>query len=189
MCTTCFPINYCNIRIMSFILYLVILLVTLFLLVIIYNVIVNLVTMIVFKGAFYAESSPERARNVVELADTRPGQKIADIGSGDGRLVIEFAKLGLDAVGYEINPWLVLVSRTRIKKLGLQDKAKIYWRNFWNVDLSQFDTVVVYAIGYAMDKLEEKFKNEMRSGSKIISVYFKFSDLEIKKSLGDVHLY
>ena len=36
---------------------------------------------------------------------------IVDLGSGDGRIVIEAAKRGIPAEGVELNPWLVLYSR------------------------------------------------------------------------------
>ena len=39
------------------------------------------------------------------------GKKAVDLGSGDGRMVIELAKLGYEAHGYEINPLLVWQSR------------------------------------------------------------------------------
>lgn len=50
--------------------------------------------------------------------------KLVDLGSGDGRIVIEAAKKGYEAVGYEINPWLVLYSRHLAKKQGVADSCK-----------------------------------------------------------------
>lgn len=38
-------------------------------------------------------------------------ETLVDLGSGDGRIVIEAAKKGYSAVGYELNYWLVLYSR------------------------------------------------------------------------------
>jgi hypothetical protein len=51
--------------------------------------------------------------NVVRsCAHLPPGKLVADLGSGDGRLVIALAKSGLKATGYELNPWLVWYSRS-----------------------------------------------------------------------------
>ena len=36
-----------------------------------------------------------------------------DIGSGDGRLVVEAARMGFRATGVELNRWLVYYSRWR----------------------------------------------------------------------------
>ena len=38
-------------------------------------------------------------------------RRVADLGSGDGRVVIALAKEGVHASGYELNPWLVWYSR------------------------------------------------------------------------------
>ena len=36
---------------------------------------------------------------------------LLDIGSGDGRLVVDAAKMGFRATGVELNRWLVYYSR------------------------------------------------------------------------------
>ena len=37
--------------------------------------------------------------------------KLLDIGSGDGRLVVEAARMGFKSTGVELNRWLVYYSR------------------------------------------------------------------------------
>eukprot|EP00076_Gallus_gallus_P003622 NP_001264081.1 protein FAM173A isoform 2 [Gallus gallus] len=59
----------------------------------------------------YVPSSAQQVANVMGLLRGRTG-KTADLGSGDGRLVIEAYKQGLrPAVGYELNPWLLWLAR------------------------------------------------------------------------------
>src|SRR3989344_9046692 len=55
----------------------------------------------------------------------KKGEKVIDLGSGDGRLMIAFAKKGCSVEGVEINPILVLISKIWIRKAGLKDKAKV----------------------------------------------------------------
>lgn len=38
-------------------------------------------------------------------------KRVADLGSGDGRIVIALAEQGFPSCGYELNPWLVWYSR------------------------------------------------------------------------------
>jgi 16S rRNA A1518/A1519 N6-dimethyltransferase RsmA/KsgA/DIM1 with predicted DNA glycosylase/AP lyase activity len=71
---------------------------------------------IFFGGAVFAQTQQSSIHKIITLANPKPGQKAVDVGSGDGRLVIALAKSGVQAHGYEINPWLVLVSRLNIKK-------------------------------------------------------------------------
>lgn len=158
-------------------------------LIILWKIFFSLLTMSLFHGAYFAASSAERIESIIKLANVYPGQKVVDLGSGDGRVVIALAKAGANAVGIEVNPWLALKSRWAIKGKKLSNKAKILTQNLWNHDLSKYDVVVVYGIGYIMPKLEEKFKSELKAGAKVISVYFKLPDRKPVKSSNEVYLY
>jgi hypothetical protein len=114
---------------------------------------------------------------------------MADLGSGNGKIVIEFAKRGAEAHGFEINLILVWISRMRIRKLGLQKKAFIHWKNFFKQDFSDFDIITSFQIIYLMPGLENKLKKELRKGAKVISNTWKFPHWKPKKRLGDVYLY
>jgi len=45
------------------------------------------------------------------LASEGGGRSLVDVGSGDGRIVLEAARRGYKAHGVELNPWLVLYSK------------------------------------------------------------------------------
>lgn len=123
-------------------------------------------------GAIYFPTSSRGVREVIALADPKPGQKIIDLGSGDGRILIALAERGATAIGYEINPVLVRRSRRAIAKAGV--RAVVHWESFWRADLSQFDTVIVYGIPYIMKDLRRKLERELRPGTKVISNAFTF---------------
>ena len=64
----------------------------------------------VFVGAPFVPSSTSAFRAVLEHVPElrREGLRMVDVGSGDGRLVLEASKQGMQAMGVEMNPWLVL---------------------------------------------------------------------------------
>jgi len=134
------------------------------------------------RGAPYVASSDEKVEKAITLAGVAPGMKVVDLGSGDGRVVIELAKRGCVAYGYEINPFLVLRSRYRIKKAGLQGKAFVCWKNFWKKDLSSFDLIFVYGISPIMKGLDKKLRRELKPGTKIISVTYPLPNWEHRES-------
>ncbi len=140
-------------------------------------------------GAPFQPSSNRALRNIIELSEVKKGQKVADLGSGDGKIVIGFAKQGIEAHGFEINPALVLISRIRIKRLKLQNKAFIHWKNFFKQNFSGFDIITSFQIVYLMPGLEEKLTKELKKGSKVISNTWRFPHWKPKKRLGDVYLY
>jgi len=142
-----------------------------------------------FWGAIYLPTKKDTVKKMIELAEIKPGEKAVDLGAGDGRLVIALAKSGAEAHGYEINPFLVLFAKLNIHRAGLKDKAFIHFKNFWEVNLSDFDIVAVFGISHIMEKLEAKLKKELKVGTRIISNSFSFPGWSASKKDGGVYLY
>lgn len=141
------------------------------------------------KGAIYDPSRKEAVEKMVELAEIKPGEKSVDLGSGDGRVVIEFAKRGAEAHGYEINPFLVILSKRNIRKSGFKGRAFIHWKNFWKADLSEYDIITVFQVSFAMNKLEEKLKYELKFGARVISNYWRFPNWKPVRYEKDIYVY
>ncbi|KAF2977911.1 hypothetical protein EK904_008430 [Melospiza melodia maxima] len=80
----------------------------------------------------FVPATAEQIQNVLKMLENRSGS-LVDIGSGDGRIVIAAAKKGFQAVGYELNPWLVWYSRYRAWRDGVHQNAKFYISDLWKV--------------------------------------------------------
>lgn len=144
-----------------------------------------------FYGAPYDITREKSLKNIIKLAKPKKGDLIAELGSGDGRVCIALANSGNKDFmihGYEINPFLVLISRRRIKQIGLQNKIKIYWANFWKVNLSKYNKIIFFQFSTITRRLEKKFDKELKHKTKIISHNWKLPDWKIKKQLGKKHL-
>ena len=140
-------------------------------------------------GAPYAPTGNERLKNMLMLSALKKGEKMADLGSGDGRIVMEFAKKGLEAHGYEANPLLVILSKYKIKKAGLEKNSFIHFKSFWGVDFSSFDIVTIYGIPYIMGRLEKKIEKECKPGARFISSHFQLPNRKYTKEMERVYLY
>lgn len=138
-------------------------------------------------GAPYDISRRESLSNMVKFTNPKRGDKIAELGSGDGRVCIALAQTGAEVYGFEINPFLVWLSRRKIRKLGLQNKIFIYWKSFWKVNLNKYNKVVFFQFKTITNKLGKKFKKELKPGSKIISHQWKLPEWPIKKKIGKFH--
>lgn len=143
----------------------------------------------IFFGAPFEPTSEKKLKKILKLANIKRGEKVVDLGSGDGRIVIRMAENGAEAHGYEINPLLVLYSRNKIKKAGLKGKAFVHWKSFWKVDFSKYDVVVMFQFKTVMKKLQDKLKKELKKGSRIVSYYWKFPDWKYSKRIEDIYLY
>ena len=141
------------------------------------------------RGAIYDPSTPLDTKLIAEMARVKQGEKAADLGSGDGRVVIELAKCGAEAHGYEINPFLVFISRQNIRKEGLAGKAFIHWKSFWSADLSPYSLITVYQVDFIMKRLETKLKSELAPGSRIVSHHWLFPTLPEEMVNDDIRVY
>ncbi len=141
------------------------------------------------RGAIYDPSTPDTTLVMAELAGVSPGEKAADLGSGDGRVVIALAQRGAEAHGYEINPILVFISRKNIRQAGLWGKAFIHWGSFWRADLSPYHLVTTFQVGFVMGRLEAKLKRELAPGARVVSHHWRFPSIRAERMRGDVYLY
>ena len=116
-------------------------------------ILILLALYLLFQGAIYVPSNEKAINAIIKMAKLKKGSKIADLGSGDGRIVIAFARSGIQAHGFEINPFLVLFSRWNIKKEKLTDRASIHWQDFWKINLLKGTMKF-------KDYLKEEFKNK-----------------------------
>lgn len=142
-----------------------------------------------FKGAPYAATDEETLREILAAVKLKKGEKVVDVGSGDGKIVLALAKKGYTAYGIELNPLLVWWTRWQIRKQGLQGKAFIYRRDMWKEDMSQYDVIIVYQITYVMKRLEKKLRAEIKPGTRVISNYFTFPTWKPKKKKGRLSIY
>ena len=142
------------------------------------------------KGAPWAPTSRKLARKMLSLANVGPDDLVYDLGCGDGRLVTIAAKeCGARAVGVEIDPLRYLWCQVLITILGLRDRVRIVFGDFFKMDLSNADVVTCYLLQETNDKLEGKLKKELRGGTRIVSNTFMFSNIEMSRWDGQAKLY
>jgi tRNA A58 N-methylase Trm61 len=104
------------------------------------------------------------------LAEVKPGEKLFDLGSGDGRAVIMAAKdFGARSVGVELREDLVKRALSNIHELGLETKANILQNDIFKVDLSEADVVFLYLTTSANEKVKPKLETELKPGVRIVS--------------------
>lgn len=103
---------------------------------------------VVFFGAPYVPSKKgDLTRAFTELYPLGPRDTLVDIGSGDGIVLRQAAARGAAAVGYELNPLLVLLSRM----LSRSDNGVVVrLANFYGATIPD-DTTVVYTFGDSRD--------------------------------------
>ena len=125
----------------------------------------------------YVPATSRQVGNVIRMCNRHRSsnsnvEKLIDLGSGDGRIVFEAAKNGYEALGVELNFWLVIYSKIAARVKGLQNKAKFQREDLWTVDLSGYDKIVIFGVSEMMPTLKEKLEREMKYGCKVVACRF-----------------
>ncbi len=142
-----------------------------------------------FGGAPYVPTSQEVVKLMLTLANVTPNDRIVDLGSGDGRLVIAAAEAGVkSATGYEIDAWSVHASRQLAKRRELSN-AHFVCASFWKAPLHEVDVVFVYGLPPYMNRLANKCRAELASGARIVSLLYDLPGWTPDKIVEDVRFY
>lgn len=126
---------------------------------------------------------------MITLAKLKKGMKVYDLGSGDGRLLALAAKKGVTAVGFEINPFIVLFCKIRFLFHPLRSKIHTQWKNFWYANIHNADVVFVYLLPWRMKKLTEFLNTQLKPGTLIVSNSFIFPDWPVIRQDTKHHVY
>jgi len=118
----------------------------------------------------YVPSPLQIVDRMLELAKLKPGDKIYDLGSGDGRVVIAAAqKYDVKAVGIELSSRLVKSSQAEIQRLGLADKASVVHGDVFDADLKDADVIILYLMRDSNNTLKPKLEKSLKAGARVIS--------------------
>jgi outer membrane protein assembly factor BamB len=106
------------------------------------------------------------------LAGVTKGDRLVDLGCGDGRIVIAAAaKHGAHAMGYEIDAELAAEGRRRVKQSGLDERVEIRSEDMFTANLRDANVATVFLYSPDLEKLKPQFA-AMHAGSRIVSHHF-----------------
>lgn len=140
-------------------------------------------------GAVYYPSKDEAVAEMFRLSGASEKDTVMDLGSGDGRILIGFAKHNVKAIGYEIDPLLVLESRKKIKNEGVEKLAKVYLKSFWLADFNKATIITLYLFPKYMDKLQDILEKKLTHPLLLISNDYQFPRKKYFKKEGKIYLY
>ncbi|KAI4455343.1 hypothetical protein MML48_9g00008284 [Holotrichia oblita] len=88
----------------------------------------------------YVPATSSQIQNIFIALKGRTGNLI-DLGSGDGRIVLEAAKHKFVSHGVELNPWLVIYSKIDAIRKGYRKETRFFKKDLWKFDLSRTRTL------------------------------------------------
>lgn len=129
------------------------------------------------KLAPYYPTPETIVEKMLQLGGLKAGEKVFDLGSGDGRIVILAAqKFHADAVGVELDKDLWKLSTEKIRKLGLQKTARIVNGDLLKQDYRSADLVTVYLLSGFIDKVQPILDQQLKKGARVVAHDFEFKN-------------
>ncbi len=138
------------------------------------------------RGAPYVPTGRKIAKTMLAWAAVKRGERVYDLGCGDGRFVFAAAKLGALATGYELSVPAYAIAKIRsVFRKG----ADIRFRDFWKEDYRDADVIFCFQTVTAMQRFKEIVWPQLKPGCRVVSHAFAMKGIEPKKSDGQALLY
>jgi cyclopropane fatty-acyl-phospholipid synthase-like methyltransferase len=132
-----------------------------------------------FFGSPWHPLLPGTIEKILKFSDIQPGDKIYDLGSGDGRVLIQASRdYSAIGVGLEIDPIKVWVARKLARLAGVSDRVHFLRKNFNDFDFRDADIIYVYLTHQAIDRLFPKILPYLQPSTRIVSYRFCLRNLQ-----------
>jgi precorrin-6B methylase 2 len=118
----------------------------------------------------FGPSSQDAVNRMIKLAALRDGDVVADLGSGNGQIIIAAAKSNPKVRGWgvDLQEWLVKTATEEAAKQGVSDRAQFSQRNAFDVDLREVNVINMWLFANLTRLLQPKILAEARPGTRVI---------------------
>jgi SAM-dependent methyltransferase len=127
------------------------------------------------KDVVWVPTPDEVVARMLDLVQLQPGERMVDLGSGDGKITIAAGKRGAIARGIEYNPEMVALSQRNAEKAGV--KVELAQGDIFVSDFSNVDVVTLYLLPHLNERLRPTLM-AMKPGTRVTSHAFRMGDWE-----------
>jgi SAM-dependent methyltransferase len=107
---------------------------------------------------------------MLELAEVTQADMIYDLGSGDGRIVIQAAKrFGARGVGIEMDSELIASSRKKAQEEGVGHLVEFRQADALQTDVSPATVVTLYMLPWFNEKMGPVLRKQLRPGARVVA--------------------
>lgn len=134
----------------------------------------------------FVPTSQKNVRKMMEFADIHPGEKVYDLGCGDGRLLLAAAEKGAIATGFELSvPTLLLA---KVRTFGHKD-ISVRYGDIWKQDYRDADVLFCFLLLDKMKQFENEIWPTLKPGCRVVSHMFPMPTVVLSKREGKVMVY
>ena len=127
----------------------------------------------------YSPTPTDVVDRMLRLAGVGARDVVYDLGCGDGRIVIEAARMhGARGVGIDIDPELIAQAQANAQKAGVSALVTFRVQDAMTVDVSEATVVTLYLLAASNVKLRPLLTQALRPGARIVSHNYPIGDWE-----------
>jgi len=127
------------------------------------------------KDVQWVPTPPSLAEKMLDLANLTEGDRLVDLGSGDGVLVMAAARRGVRARGIEYDRRLVDYSKRSARAAGLDKQTSFVRGDIFETDFSEATVVTTFLLPSMNLRLRPRFL-AMKPGTRIVANTFAIGD-------------
>ena len=121
--------------------------------------------------SLFVPTEEDDVRRMLKLVGLRDDDVVFDLGSGDGRIVLEAARINpkVRGRGIEIDEKLVLESKKVAQDKGVSERVQFLHQNAFDADLKEATVIAMWLWPELMRMLRPKILAEARPGTRIVT--------------------
>ena len=116
----------------------------------------------------YVNTPMEVVERMLRMAEVRAGDYVIDLGSGDGRIVIEAARRGARGLGVDLDPALVKLATRKAEEARVADRVRFEVKDIFETDLAPANVITMYLLPDFNAKLKDRLL-ALKPGTRIVS--------------------
>lgn len=141
----------------------------------------------------FVPSGDETVDRMLRLAEVGPQDRLIDLGSGDGRIVIAAARaFGTRGLGVELDPGRWALAQRNAERAGVADRVRFQQGDLFDTDLSGATVITMYLLPAVNLRLRPRLL-ALRPGTRVVSHDFDMGewlpDLRADRDHGTVYLW
>ncbi|MGQ0660161.1 class I SAM-dependent methyltransferase [Sphingosinicella sp.] len=140
----------------------------------------------------YVVTDHDVVNAMLALAEVRPDEKVVDLGSGDGRILIAAARShGARGLGVDIDPARIREATANAAAAGVGHRVTFRREDLFRTPLGDTDVLTLYLSQDINIRLRDRILGEMRPGARVVSHDFDMGEwrADQRQQVGTANVY
>mmetsp|Transcript_12902 Transcript_12902/g.18835 ORF Transcript_12902/g.18835 Transcript_12902/m.18835 type:complete len:178 (+) Transcript_12902:490-1023(+) len=119
-----------------------------------------------------------RLSGLLEVLPVSKEDTLYDLGCGDARVLIEFAKKGVKGVGVDLDEVQVTKASQKVEEAQLSHMVSVFQGDFLTIELSEATVIYVFLLPKALELLKHRFIEHMQTGKLklVVSILYEIPE-------------